>query len=274
MLRISRRVDEARKAFQQRDTRTAAKLHDPQVIAESLRSAEGMQRSPFGAYIGDMVYGGLDGIITTFAVVSGVAGAQLGASVVLILGIANLIADGFSMGTGDYLSTKSEREYFDREARRQAWEIDHFPKGQKAELEVLYQQHGYTRDEAAQMVDLQTRTKERWVNAMMVEELNLVRDDENPLYNALATFVSFLVAGSVPLLVYIVGLAIPIDPGAAFRSSIGLSAVALFALGAAKVFVTGLNPIRSGLEMLVVGGIAAAVAYIIGALLSGIGVSA
>lgn len=271
MFSISRRVDQARKAFDQKDSATAARLHDPQLIANTVRRDEQTTGSWFGTYIGSMVYGGLDGIVTTFAVVSGVAGAELGAQVILILGIGNLLADGFSMATGDYLSTKSEREYYGHEARRQVWEIEQFPDGQKVELCALYIQHGYNEDEAEQLVALQTRTQERWVNAMMIEELGMIKEDTNPIYNALATFIAFLLAGSLPLIIYLIGLVTPIAPNTAFTTSIVLSAAALFSLGAAKVFVTRLNPLRNGLEMLLVGGFAAVVAYVIGALLKNIG---
>lgn len=270
MISISRRVEAARRAFERGDVETAAALHDPPRVPDGMRHDSGAG-SWFGTYIGSMVYGGLDGIITTFAVVSGVAGAELGAHVIVILGVGNLVADGFSMGTGDYLSTKSEREYYDREARRQAWEIEHFPDGQKAELRTLYLQNGYGEREADRLVEVQTQETSRWVHAMMVEELGLVKDDSNPLYNALATFASFLLAGSLPLLIYLVGLFTPIAPDTAFAVSILLSALALFGLGAAKVFVTRLNPLRSGMEMFLVGGVAAVVAYTIGALLKNVG---
>lgn len=227
-----------------------------------------------GSYLGSMVYGGLDGIITTFAVVSGVAGADLDSRVILILGIGNLLADGFSMGTGDYLSTKSEREYYAREARRQAREIEQSPAAQRARLRALYLQHGYSEQEADALVAVQTRDRRRWVNALLIEELGLVNAETNPLSNALATFLAFVVAGSVPLLIYLLGLVRPIAADTAFAWSVALSALALFGLGAAKVFVTHLNPLRSGLEMLAVGGLAATVAYAIGALLKNIGVSA
>jgi vacuolar iron transporter family protein len=237
MLSISRRLEAAQRAFERNDVQAAAALHDPERVEESLRrdTAAGTW---FGSYIGSLVYGGLDGIITTFAVVSGVAGADLGANVILILGIGNLLADRLSMGTGDYLSTKSEREYYDREARRQAWEIDRFPDGQKAELRALYRQHGYRKGEADRLVDIQTPKKSRWVNAMMIEELGMLKEDANPQYNATATFVAFVLAGSLPLLVYLIGLVTPIASDTAFRVSVLLSALALLGLGAAKVFVT------------------------------------
>ena len=242
----------------------------------TVRGDAGASRAPrndarFGSYIGSTVYGGLDGIVTTFAVVSGVAGADLGANVILILGIGNLLADGFSMGTGDYLSTKSEREYYAREARRQAAEIERAPDVQKSELRALYVQDGYSEREADELVVVQTRDRARWVNAMMIHKLGMLHQGANPLYNAVTTFVSFLLAGSLPLLVYLVGLGTPIASDTAFRISVALSALALFALGAAKVFVTRLNPLRSGLEMLLVGGFAAVVAYVIGMLLKDVG---
>ncbi len=271
MLSISRRVEAARRAFDRRDVAASAALHDPARIAQIVAEDTRRGTSSLGAYLGSMVYGALDGIITTFAVVSGVAGADLGSNVILILGIGNLLADGFSMGTGDYLSTKSEREYYDREARRQRWEIESFPEGQRAELRALYVQHGYDEADAARMTELQTRDTDRWVNAMMIAEIGMLKEEHNPFFNALATFLSFVVAGSLPLLVYLVGLVTPIHAVTAFRTSVLLSALALFTVGAAKVYVTRLNPVRSGLEMLLVGGFAAAVAYVIGDLLQNVG---
>ena len=128
--------------------------------------------------------------------VSGVAGAQLNADIILILGMANLLADGFSMATGAFLSAKSKREYYSREARRQAWEIDHFPDGQRAELRSLYLNQGYTEEEAEQLVGLNTQHKPQWVRAMMIEELGMLEDESNPLWNAVATFVAFVIGFS------------------------------------------------------------------------------
>jgi VIT1/CCC1 family predicted Fe2+/Mn2+ transporter len=218
-----------------------------------------------------MVFGGLDGIITTFAVVSGVAGAALGAHVVLILGLANLFADGFSMATGAYLSSKSDQEYYQRERQREAWEVDHFPDGERAELIEMYREQGYSDEDAQTLVTIRTKNKEQWVDTMMLEELQMIDDTSKPLVSAAATLASFVIAGSVPLLVYLVGLVVPIPLSVSFPISLALSALALFGLGAAKVLVTQRNPWKSGLEMLLVGGLAAGVAYAVGALLKGIG---
>jgi len=264
---VIKRIDEARKAFANGDEPAASRAHSRDAIA---RAAE--QHGGIGSqYLGEMVYGGLDGIITTFAVVSGVAGAQLGTPIILILGLANLLADGFSMAVGAYLSAKSEHEYYQKEREREVWEVEHFPDGERAELREVYLQRGYTDEEAAQLVDIQSRDPKRWVDAMMVDELGMLKDESNPLVSGGVTLVAFVVVGAIPLLVYLLGLVISIPPQANFPLAIVLSGLALFSLGAAKVMVTKLNPIRSGLEMLVVGGLAAGVAYAVGALLKGIG---
>lgn len=264
---ISKRLEDARKAFAQHNTQASALAHSPERIVQAAEEHGGAGSQ----YLGETVYGGLDGIITTFAVVSGVAGAELGTPIILILGLANLFADGFSMATGAYLSAKSEQEYYRREWQRETWEVEHFPDGERAELHEVYRRRGYTEDEARQLVEIQSREPRRWVKAMMVDELGMMEDERNPLLNGLATFVSFVVAGSVPLLIYLLGLLISIPSGASFPISLVLSGLALFGLGAAKVFVTKLSPWRSGIEMLLVGGLAAGVAYTVGALLKGIG---
>jgi len=264
---LSKRLGEARQAFAQHDAQASALAHSPERIVQANEEHGGAGSQ----YLGELVYGGLDGIITTFAVVSGVAGAQLGTPVILILGLANLLADGFSMATGAYLAAKSEQEYSRREWQRAAWEVEHFPDGERADLHEVYRQRGYAEDEARQLVEIQSREPRRWVKAMMLDELGMLEDARNPLLNGLATFISFVVAGTVPLLIYLLGLLVLIPSDASFPIALALSGLALFGLGAAKVLVTKLNPIRSGIEMLLVGGFAAGVAYAVGALLKGIG---
>lgn len=212
-----------------------------------------------------MVYGGLDGIITTFAVVAGVAGADLDASIIIILGLANLLADGFSMATGAFLSARSEEEYFQKEWNYGLRQISDVPEAESEELKRVYLAEGYTEDEAQQLIDIHTRRPRLWNKEMMLREIGIVpAGATHPLITGAVTFVSFLIAGSVPLLVYLLGLIVPISPETAFPWSVALSGLALFGLGAAKVFVTRLSVLRSGLEMLTVGGVAAAIAYGIG----------
>ena len=263
----SKRLEEARKAFLKGDKQGSALAHTHKAISQAAEKHGGAGSQ----YIGEMVYGGLDGIVTTFAIVSGVSGAQLGTSVILILGLANLFADGFSMATGAYLSTKSEQEYYRKEWEREAWEVEHFPDGERMELIDVYRGRGYSEEDARQMVEIQSKEPNRWVNTMMLDVLGMMKDESKPQLNALVTFAAFVVAGSVPLLVYLAGLLIEIPRSSTFPASLIMSGLALFGLGAAKVLVTKLNPLRSGLEMLVVGGLAAGVAYAVGVLLKGIG---
>jgi VIT1/CCC1 family predicted Fe2+/Mn2+ transporter len=264
---LTKRLDEARKAYARKDLAASRRAHSPAAIAQAAEAHGGASHQ----YIGDLVYGGLDGIVTTFAIVSGVAGAALGAGVILILGLANLLADGLSMAAGAYLSAKSEREYYEREREREAWEIEHSPEGEKAEMVTLYRARGYSEEDAKKLADILSQDEERWVDEMMVQELGLLLDERTPWRSALATFGAFQVAGSVPLLVYLVGLVVAVDPAVSFAVSLALSALALFGLGAAKVFITERSWFRSGLEMLLVGGVAAAVAYLVGAVLTGLG---
>jgi vacuolar iron transporter family protein len=159
------------------------------------------RRARLGHYLPDLVYGANDGIITTFAVVSGVVGADLSRTIIVILGFANLFADGISMGASNYLARRSTVEAEERASR------------------------------------------------------------EDALRHAAATIGAFVVAGLVPLIAYL----LPLSSDSRFIAAIGLTAAALFSVGAARSFVTGLSPLRSGLEMLLVGALAAVAAYLIGA---------
>lgn len=218
-------------------------------------------------YVGNIVYGGVDGIITTFAVVSGAVGAALGVSVLLILGVANLLADGFSMAVGAYLSSKSEQEYYQREQELQEWRVKHKPEAEREILQTIYEEDGYDAQESHEMTDIQTRQAPRWVQTMMIHELGLIPDRRTPSRSAIVTFGAFVLAGSLPLLVYVLDLFVIIPDAMTLPISIGLSGIALFALGAAKVYVTRRNWLHSGLETLLIGALAGGVAYAVGFLL-------
>lgn len=266
----NKRLDQAREAFDKKDKRLAAQAHQPRVITRAAKEQHGGSGSQ---YIGSMVYGGLDGVVTTFAAVSGVAGAALGANIVLIMGVANLLADGVSMAVGAYLSDKSEHEYYNREYERENWEVEHFPEGEKDELSEIYQQQGYSEDDSNKMIEILSTNKKSWVDQMMLLELGLLKDDKKPVTSGIVTFVAFLLAGAVPLIGYLVTNASGATGQTSFIVSAVVSGITLFGLGSAKSRVTGLNPIRSGIEMLVVGGIAATVAYMVGLFLKSIGIS-
>ena len=262
---LTRSLDKAKEAYLKRDIEASRRAHNEGPVGEGEP-----HKSEQGRYIKSLVYGGLDGIITTFAVVAGVAGASLSSGIVLILGFANVIADGLSMAIGDFLSTRAENEYNAAERVREEWEVDNLPEGERREMLELYEEKGIPAEEAKTIVDILQKHKKAWVDIMMVEELGIVEETESPLRHAVATFFSFLAFGCVPLLVYIVSRFVPSVRPAAFAAAIALTAATLFALGALKVRFTDKNWFLSGIEMLAVGGIAAAAAYGVGELLSGL----
>jgi VIT1/CCC1 family predicted Fe2+/Mn2+ transporter len=258
---LTRNLDKAREAYRNRDV-------------ESLRSSHDAGHEPHGSgsgkYIKSIVYGGLDGIITTFAVVAGVAGAALPVGVILILGFANLIADGLAMAFGDYLSTQAEDEFYQAERDREEWEFDNHLDGEKRELVELYQEKGLAGEDAKQIVDILAKSRDTMVDVMMVEELGLFKSNQSPLGNAMATFLSFVLFGFVPLLSYVTGYIGNFGAAFAFPAACVLTALTLFTLGSLKVRFTGRPWAGSGLEMLLVGGVAALVAFGIGHLLQGL----
>ncbi len=262
------RVEKARDAYKSKDVSESQKAHSKKAIM----FAKEEHRKDKGKYLKDLVYGALDGIVTTFAIVSGVEGAKLSSSVVLILGFANLLGDGISMAMGNYLSTKSEKEYIQREREREEWEVENVPAGEIEEIRQIYRKKGFKGKDLETAVKVITSDKKVWVDTMMHDELGLNEENINPKMSALATFSSFILAGLIPILSFI---AVSLIPGLAidtFTTAVILTAVALFTVGSLRCLVTGMNWIRSGIEMLFVGGIAATAAYLVGFFLRGFGI--
>ena len=242
---------------------------------EHEHSAEAIHRRLAGApavsYLRDLVYGAIDGAVTTFAVVAGARGADLGDSVVVILGLANLFADGFSMAVSNYLGTRAERQQRERARRIEERHVAEVPEGEREEVRQLFAAKGFGGDDLERVVDVITADRRRWVDTMMREELGYGADSGSALRAAAATFAAFVVVGSVPLAVYLIDVAAPGDVGHPFAWSAVLTAAAFFTVGAAKARVVSQRWWRAGLETLAVGGAAAAVAYVIGVALQGVG---
>lgn len=225
------------------------------------RSYEVFHQRFGGTYIRDLVYGANDGIITTFAIVAGVAGASLSASVILILGFANLLADGLAMALGNYLGTKSEADYVASERTMESWEIDHLPQEETAEIREIYKKKGFTGKDLNRAVSIIIADKTRWLNEMMISELHLIPElDTHPGKKGLATFIAFTLAGFMPLTPYILGTK-------SFTASATLAGIALFLVGSLRTIITRRHWLRSGVEMLLVGSLAASAAYLIGFLI-------
>jgi len=221
----------------------------------------------------DFVYGATDGAVTTFAVVSGAIGAALSPAIVVILGFANLFADGFSMASGNYLSTKARIEYIGRERRREEWEIEHLREEEEQEIRDIYAKKGFTGRLLEDIVGVVTKRRDVWIDTMMKEELGLIEDKGRTPFNAaFTTFVSFNLVGLIPLIPFLALLLLgsPTLLGSAFLSSTVTTAAAFFLIGIIKGRVVHKSLLGSGLSTLLIGGIAASTAYVVGYLLSGI----
>ncbi len=229
--------------------------HTAQAIRERL-SAETKPN-----YIRDWVYGGIDGAITTFAIVAGVVGASLSARVILILGLANLLADGFSMAASNYSGTKSEIDEADRLREIEKKHIEMEPEGEKEEIRQILAQKGLSGDLLEQASDAIISNKSVWIDTMMVEEYGISPILRNPMKSALATFAAFLICGAIPLLPYFLPIQSP------FYTAIALTACVFFAIGSMKSRWSLAKWWYSGLETLTIGLTAAGVAYAIGYLL-------
>ncbi len=155
-----------------------------------------------GRYLGNWVYGSLDGVVTTFAIVAGSLGASLSLNIILILGLANLIADGISMAASSYLATKTEREFYRKEMERELWEMENMPDAEIEEIREIYEEKGFKGRDLDRAVEIITSDKEVWLKTMMVEELNLFLDVRTPIRTGLVTFLAFVTMGALPLFIY------------------------------------------------------------------------
>jgi vacuolar iron transporter family protein len=220
-------------------------------------------------YLPESVYGSIDGIVTTFAVVAGAAGANLRIEIVLILGIANLVADGLSMSVGSYLSKKTEHDNYNRHYKVEEWEIEHLPEIERKEIEDIYKSKGFEGAELQMVVNRITSNKQVWLNTMMTDELGLIDDSKSPFKSGLFTFIAFIIAGAIPLIAYVFTLMNrqTLDP---FLVSSLFTGITFVIIGLAKNLVTQAGWLRSVTETLALGGIAASVAYMIGDFLEGL----
>ncbi len=231
--------------------------------AESQIHGESSILNKFQDYLGEFVYGGIDGSVTTFAVVAGSAGAGLESSIVIILGFANLIADGFAMSVGSFLSTKSEKQKYQKHKSVEYWEVDNLPEKEKEEIREIYAAKGFSGELLEQVVDTITADKDRWVDVMMKEELEMAEETKSPLAMGGVTFLSFALFGMVPLLIYVIDYLNPVSNNLFFISSI-LTALCFIAIGFLKSAVTNTSRFRSIWETLVLGGAAATLSYYVG----------
>lgn len=218
----------------------------------------------FQDYLGEFVYGGIDGSVTTFAVVAGSVGAGLDTAVIIILGFANLIADGFAMSVGAFLSTKSEIQNYEKHKKIEYWEVDNLPEKERAEIREIYENKGFEGELLEQVVDVICSDKDRWVDVMMKEELEMQEETKSPFAMGAVTFVSFIIVGLIPLLVYVNDYIIGGWDIDLFLWSCVLTGGAFIMIGYLKARVTENDVFRSIFETLFLGAAAAVLSYVVG----------
>jgi vacuolar iron transporter family protein len=226
--------------------------HSPDAIRRRLESG------PTHNYLRDWIYGGIDGSVTTLAVVSGVAGAQLSKWIILALGFANLFADGFSMAASNYLGTKSEHDDWRRLEEIEHRHIEVDPEGEREEVRQIFERKGFAGHDLQRIVELVTANRERWVQTMLTDEYGLPHSVRSPWTAAFSTFAAFIFCGLAPLVPYL------FETPHSFSISITLTAIVFFAIGSIKSKWSTSSWWHSGLTTLLIGAIAAALAYVVG----------
>jgi VIT1/CCC1 family predicted Fe2+/Mn2+ transporter/rubrerythrin len=241
----------------------AARGEQPRSALDRILGRERHVRS--GGWIGQAIYGINDGLGAAFGVVSGVAGAtHVNNSFVLLSGFASMVASALSMGSGAYLATKSEKEVHEAELGRERKEIREHPEEEKEELSLFYQLKGFSESEANAMAARMAENPEEMLRTLAHEELGLSEQAfANPWRSAVSATVATAVGAAVPVLPYLFAGGVT-----ALLTSFVISTLAHFAVGAAKVVVTGRSWWKSGLEMMVIGLGEAAITYGIGLLVA------
>ena len=232
--------------------------HSPEAIEKRLKH---IGKSP---NVPDAVLGGIDGCVTTFAVVAGVIGAGFHSSVALILGFANLIADGFSMAISNYESSKAHREFAEGIRQTEEEHIERIPGGEREEIRQIFQQKGFSGEILEEIVRTISEDRRLWIETMLTEEYGIQKTGPDPYRSAITTFTAFLFVGAMPLLPFLLPA---LDSQTQFILSTCLAGLMFFSIGTLKSVVFDIPVVMSGLRTLLTGGTAAVLAFLTGHLL-------
>jgi VIT1/CCC1 family predicted Fe2+/Mn2+ transporter len=216
-------------------------------------------------FVRDVVIGMSDGLTVPFALAAGLSGATTKTSFIVVGGLAEIAAGSIAMGLGGYLAARGDAEHYDQEREREYEEIKEIPEEEKAEVSRVFQNYGLTAQESGPVVEALSQRPDAWVDFMMRFELGLEEPDPKRAITSAATIAaSYVVGGLVPLSPYIV-------LGNAYNGLIVSAAVTLAALGIfgfIKGKYTGAKALRSGVQTMVIGGIAAAAAFALAKLIA------
>ena len=215
------------------------------------------------AVIRPIVFGANDGLVSNLALVMGVAGAGASSAVIVVAGIAGLLAGAFSMAVGEYVSVQSQRELLEYQLEFQRLQLRETPDQERQILADIYVGRGFEPDEARRFVDRIFEQPEQAARLLIFEEVGLdARSIGVPLTAGFSSFLAFTLGAAIPLAPYLM-----LGGSAAFFLSIGVSLISLFALGLGISRLTHRSPLRTAVRQLLLGGLAAAVTYGAGTLL-------
>lgn len=231
-------------------------LHTEEAIADRLA------KSHEHSYLGDFILGAVDGGVTTFAIVAGAAGAGLSNGIAIVLGLANVVADGFSMAAGNYLKVKADHQNVDRARRTEEMHIDKVPEGEREEIRQIFAAKGFDGSALEDIVSVITNNRQQWIDTMLTDEWGLQLQPPSPVRAALSTLTAFVLAGLIPLLPLFFAIDGPVED--LFPVAAGLTGVTFYGVGWMRGRIVDDRPLLAGLETLLIGGAAATLAYFVG----------
>lgn len=234
-----------------------AQQHTPSAIAARLAARTRHN------YVGDFVLGAVDGTVTTFAIVSATAGAGLSTAVAIVLGLSNVLADGFSMAVSNFLKSRSDQQLIERYRRMEEAHVREIPDGEREEIRQIFAAKGFEGRMLEDVVAVITEDRRRWVDTMLTEEWGLQLDTPSPGRAAATTFLAFVLAGMTPLLPLLAASWLMAQQ--VYLASALLAGASFFATGVARGQVTGRSRWAAGAETLLIGGSAASLAFAVGA---------
>ena len=206
------------------------------------------------------VFGINDGLVSNMSLILGMAGANVSYSIIILTGIAGLLAGACSMGAGEYLSVKSQREIFEYQIAIEKAELKEYPEEEIEELSLIYQARGIPKADADKLGQLMIQNPETGLNTLAREELGINPDDlVSPIGAMIASFIAFAIGAFLPLIPFLL-----IHNTHVLLYSILVTALTLFAVGATLSLFNNRNPILLGFRMLIIGSLAGGLTYFIG----------
>lgn len=261
-----------RDAFERRDAEASREAHRQERLQKALPDHHERHGGTASEYLKSIVFGGMDGIMTIFALAASAAGAGANYQTVLIFGFANQLADAFSMGFGEFISSSAERDNAMSERDREMWEVENCFDAEVQEMIELYIKRGLSEEDATRIVQIMSKNPITFVDFMMVDELGLmvdVSDAWRPAKQGLVMFSSFVIFSCIPLLAYLIGGPL-YSNDVLFAACVASTAVSLAILGSIKGYLTDVNILRSAMMMMFNGAIVGSLSFAVSQLANAI----